>query len=492
MPGENESRPSFSLSRKWGIGLQVGFVLFVVMAVVVMLNYLSRDYFLRLHLSTQSKAPLSARTMRFLQTMTNQVKVTLYYDRDEPFYSTILELLNEYHLHNSRISLHVVDYQRDPGAAQQLKSKYPFLAAPTAKNLVIFDCEGHGIQPIDGKALVKSVLEPIEGEKEPTFAHRPVTFEGERAFTACLLKVTSPHPLKAYFLRGHGEHDPENAQDDLGYRKFISVLNENYVQAEFLSLLTTNVPSDCNLLVIAGPTVAFSTNELDKIQEYLKQGGRLMALFNSPALRRGQTGLEQLLTSWDVEVTTNVVTDPDRHTSKYDLVVQTFSPTHPAVNPLLKSELQLILPRVVGRLRSKPRPADPTQVEELAFSGPNAFVESTPTERRAFPLMVAAEKGAIEGVVTERGSTRIIVVGDSTFLDNQMIVWAANRDFAGYAVNWLLDRPQLLDDVGPKPVTTYRLTMTHSQLQAAVWMLLGGMPASALAVGGLVWLRRRK
>jgi len=105
--------------------------------------------------------------------------------------------------------------------------------------------------------------------------------------------------------------------------------------------------------------------------------------------------------------------------------------------------------------------------------------------------MVAAEKGAVKGVVTERGSSRLIVAGDSIFLANGWIDSAANRDFASYAANWLLDRTQLLEGIGPRPVSEYRVIMTKTQLQAAEWILLGGMPASVLVLGSLVWLRRR-
>jgi hypothetical protein len=105
--------------------------------------------------------------------------------------------------------------------------------------------------------------------------------------------------------------------------------------------------------------------------------------------------------------------------------------------------------------------------------------------------MVAVEKGAVKGVITERGTTRILAVGDSIFLGNHQIESAANRDFATLAVNWLLERPQLVDGIGPRPITEYRLVMTHSQLQGAQWILLGGMPGAVLLLGGVVWLRRR-
>jgi hypothetical protein len=493
MPAASDPKPSFSPYRKYAIGLQVFLVLALVFAVVVMLNYISRDYFLRLHLSSHTRIPLSPRTIKFLDSLTNQVKVTVYYDKEEPFYKTVVDLLTEYRQHNHRISIRIVDYTRDPGAAQQLKTKYSFLAAPNAKNLIIFDCEGKGVKPVDGNALTKYILEQIPSETERTFRRRPATFEGERAFTATLLAVTSPYPPRAFFLRGHGEHEIDSTDDNLGYREFLRVLNENYIQGEPVSLLDNPYAlTNCNLLIVAGPTVALTDAELQHIDQFLAQGGRMLALFNYTSLKYGPTGLETILANWGVDVTTNTVVDPERYISKgVDVIVLAFSPSHPVVNPLLGSQLDLILPRAIGKLRSRPQPVDAPQVEELAFSGPKSFVKSNPNDRHPFPLMVAVEKGAIKGVVTERSTARMLVVGDSIFLGNRQIYSGANRDFAAYAVNWLLDRTQLLQDMGPRPVKTYQLLMTRKQLNTAEWVLLGGMPGGALLIGGLVWLRRR-
>jgi hypothetical protein len=106
--------------------------------------------------------------------------------------------------------------------------------------------------------------------------------------------------------------------------------------------------------------------------------------------------------------------------------------------------------------------------------------------------MVAVEKGAIKEVITERGTTRMVVAGDSLFLANQQIDSYGNRDFAGYLANWLLDRPQLLGGVGPKRVTDFKFVTTNAQMQSAQLILLGGLPGSVLLLGGLVWLRRRR
>lgn len=492
MAAEPRSKPSFSPYRRWGIGLQVTVVIALVLSVVVMVNYLSQDFFLRFHWSTRTRNPLSPRTVRFVQTLTNQVRVTVYYDKKDPFFSTIMDLLGEYRLANSRISIATVDYLRDPGAAGQLK--YPFLSSPLAKNLVIFDCEGK-VKPVEGNELAQVILEQIPGEKDLQFRRKPVAFLGEQLFTAALLTVTSPKPLKAYFLQGHGEHAIDSGDKNVGYLKFATVFwEQNYIQVERLSLLGTNtVPMDCNLLVIAGPTLPLAETELEKVDRYLSQGGRLFALFNSLAPQR-TTGLEAILAKWGVQVGNSAVRDPDNNVggSQSDMVVSQFG-RHAVVNPLLLASLHLINPRPISALRARTQAADAPHVEELAFSGPRSFLAGTsPSEAHAFPLMVAVEKGAIKDVITERGTTRMIITGDSYFLANYWIDSAANKDFLGYAVNWLLDRTQLLQGVGPQSLPEYRLIMTQAQERQTRWLLLGALPGAPLALGLLVWLRRRR
>jgi hypothetical protein len=105
--------------------------------------------------------------------------------------------------------------------------------------------------------------------------------------------------------------------------------------------------------------------------------------------------------------------------------------------------------------------------------------------------MVAVEKGTIKGVLQERGSTAILVVGDSDLLSNSEIDVAANRDFAGFAVNWLLDETQLLQGIGPHAVKEYKLIMTHGQINSVRWLLLVAMPGGILLFGGFVWFQRR-
>jgi hypothetical protein len=509
MPMPREPEPSFSPRRRWRIIFHVSLATLLVLTVVVMVNYLSRDCFTRWYWGARAKTELSPFTARFLHSLTNPVQVTLFYDREDPLYRTIANLLDEYHLANPRLTVRTVDYLRQPGLAQAVRAQCGLPEG--AKNIIVFDCPGTGHRlPFDGKQLIRGVAElaPIESESGPDRApikfeilRRPTEFLGEQVFTSAILAVTDPKKSNAYFVEDHrGEPDLEDGRD-YGYRTFKSILEQYSIRASALSLLGTNtVPTNCDLLVIAGPQQAFSAIELQKIDHYLNQGGRLLALFKFDPLalstktgRVPPCGLEGILEKWGVDVGDSIILDPGNSSGAggFDILVCWFNQSHPVVNPLIQRGLQMIQPRMVGRLKSRVESADAPRVDELAFTSKGSYTTADPRHQQSYPVMAAVEN-TIRGVSTERNSTRMLIVGDSLFLANQFIDQAENKAFAGYAANWLLNRVQLLQGIGPKPIGQYRVVMTRIQTQATRWLLLAGMPGSVLFLGALVWLRRRR
>jgi ABC-2 type transport system permease protein len=501
MATDSKTQPSFSTARRWKIGFDLVLRTALVLAVVIMVNYLGSrpHFFCRFFLSSQTNVKLSPQTLAILETLTNRVEITLYYDKQDDFYPTIVKLLDEYRSANSHLSVRAVDYVRDAGEAQKVKERYN-LNAPTDKNLIVFERApakpADGVGPFkvaNGDGLVQVKVEQVPNPKEREFRRKPIAFMGEQVFTSMLLAVTTAKPFKAYFLQGHGEPSLADS-DNFGYLKFGAVLAQNYVAVTNLELNSdSGVPMDCNLLIFAAaitsPTATLSEPELQKIDEYLNQGGRLLAFFNYNSLRR-PTGLEPILQRWGVNVIADVVKDPNTRSGQ-DIEVRRFS-QHPVVNPLTQFALQMILPRPIERVARANPPANAPQVDELAFSGEKSTLDGDRAEpRRSYPLIAAIEQKPVAGVANPRGNTRIIVAGDSIFLGNYYIDGGANRDFVGYAANWLLDRTTLLK-IGPRPVTEYRLLMTRIQQREVRWLLLGALPGAILFFGCLVWLVRRK
>jgi len=487
-------QPSFVPGRRWKIGFDVVVRTALVLAVVVMVNYLSGTFYRRFYLSSQTRVQLSPQTLNILRSLTNQVDVTLYYDKQDDFYPTIVGILNEYRAASSHISVRTVDYIRDAGEAQKIKERYN-LNSPTDKNLIIFECVSG--KPSDvpgpnkmtpGDGLIQYAPGGVNKDKKLEF--RPVAFRGEMAFTSMLMAVTTGKPFQAYFLQGHGEPSLSD-NDNLGYLKFGSILAENYIALTNLELNgDSGVPMDCSLLVIAAPTDPLSGPELQKIDDYLKQGGRLLVLFNYRNIKR-PNGLETVLQRWGVNVVADVVTDPETVSGR-DIKVRRFG-QHPVVNALVQSALQLYLPRPVEPVEWSTPPPNAPEVTGLAFSSEKStLAEDTAEPPRSYPLITAIEQKPVAGVASPRGNTRIVVAGDSFFLGNYYIEGGANRDLVSYAANWLLDRGTLLKGIGPQPVTEFRLLMTQVQQREVRWLLLGALPGAVLLFGSLVWLARRR
>ena len=264
MPTDSKPQPSFSPGRRWRIGFDVAVRTALVLAVVVMVNYLGARFFGRVYLSSQTRIQLAPRTLEVLKSLTNHIDVTLYYDKQDDYYPTIVALLKEYCAASPRLSVKTVDYVRDAGEAQKIKEQYK-LNAPTDKNLVIFDAGDKHVKIVYGDALTQVKLEQVPNPKEREFRRKPIAFNGEQAFTSMLLAVTKDKPFQAYFLQGHGEPALDDS-GNLGYLKFGSILAQNYIAVQNLELTGDNpVPMDCNLLIIAAPTVPLSDLELQKI-----------------------------------------------------------------------------------------------------------------------------------------------------------------------------------------------------------------------------------
>ncbi|MEK7780749.1 MAG: DUF4350 domain-containing protein [Verrucomicrobiota bacterium] len=493
-----QSQPSFTPRRKWGVGFDIVVRTLVVVAVLTMLNHLAGVFFHREYLSAATKQELSERTKNVLQSVTNEVSVTIYYNTKDPFYDTIAALLREYQARNPLIRVETVDYLGDTAEALRIKREFqlPETTEDSEKNFVLFK-SGTESRQVPGDFLTDTVVG--RNQKTGEYVRRATAFKGETAFTAMLLAVTNPKPLKAYVLQGHGEHDIESGDEQAGYLDFKSLLQQNAVRVEPLWLSGVDpIPADCFLLVIPGPRHAIPESEIQKIEQYLDEGGRLFALFNSDA-NADSISLERLLVQkWNVLVTDSVVKDTNNAINSIkmaparDVTIGTFS-EHPAVKGLLNFQLNLYAPRVVGEKKNKEAPADAPTVNILFASQPSAELANNPgVSPRSFPLAVAVEKNAVRGVVTARGNTRMIIVGDSFFLANGQMKLFANRDFAHYALNWLLDRPQFAEGIGPKSFTEFRVTLTEAQMEKMTWWLLGAIPGGVLLCGVLVWWRRRK
>lgn len=500
MNKNSEQKNNYLFLRRLSSGTQVFISTLAIVSIVVMVNYLSARHFKRIDITASSQWKLSPLTLKFLNSLTNDVKVIVYFDKDNPAYGLTTSLLREYSAVNSAIKLEIVNPTTNPSEAERIKSRYK-LGSSEGRDVVIFESKGQ-VKIVYANEVIDYELEPLE-DSQREFRKKIIGFKGEAVFTSALIWVTQPRQLKAYFIQDHREHSPFSRDEIVGYSKFASLLSDMKLQPEPLSLLgSAEIPADCSLLIAAAPLEPYTSDEIEKIDRYLNQGGRMLILLNNNSVNK-VTGLEKMLVGWGVIVGDNIVLDPTRQvpgSRGLALSLNRFG-LHVITEPLINSSIHLLMPRTVSAIKSASSQPDAPKVVELLFTSEQGIVASEIKDgvvqlnpgrviRGCYPVAVAIEKGSVRGVT--RGSSRIVVVGDSFFLANQMIDTAGNRDFAMLAVNWLLDRTELLGGIGPRAVKEFKLLLTQPQLKNLRTLLLVVLPGSVLFIGLIVWVVRRK
>lgn len=486
-----DQKPSFTRGRKWNITFHVLLSSVALFALIGMLNYLAHRHDERIYLSNPAAQKLSPLTLRTLDDLTNKVKIVCFFDRRETLFGAVSSLLKEYQGRSSQIELEFVDY-RLPGRAEAVRAQYK-LATEGEAGRIIFDSNGRV------RTVLSTELSEYAMTSEKEF--RRTGFRGEQLFTAALLNVTQNAALNAYFTQGHGEHG--FGTDEQGYSRFATMLENNNIKVRGLGPLmgTNGVPEDCGLLIIGGASRRFERDEVLNLDRYLSRGGRLLVLLSiSPSARVTPLGIEALLLRWNIEAGFDWVMDLDQSTSGDRNVILTGNyGSHPIVRALLGSRVKLVVPRSVSMKAASGNSADGTKVTELLFTSPKgqlavALDETGAAELKkngAIPLAAAAEKGGIQGVGADSGSSRVVVVGESMFVSNNLIGHAANSDFANQIVNWLVSRDKMLTEIGPSPLSEYQISLTVEQMSQVRWLFLGVIPGVVVVLGFFVWVRRR-
>ncbi len=485
-----DSSPSFSRAGRLAIAASVFVSTLSVLALAFMANYLAAHHAPRFYWGASRDYQLSPLTRTALQTLTNQVRVTVFFDRDHPVYPSVRALLREYRAVSPNLLIDYIDYTLHPTAAQEFRRRSPVTLRNEDPDLVLFEFGGRSkavpardLREYDTRAILR-------GQEAP-----PIAFNGEQLFTSAINAVCEGRPRKVFFLQGHGEHDLRGDAPQTGYRKLVDQLAEDNIEVAPLSLNgMDDIPKDCELLVVAGAQERLTGGERQVIDRYLRGGGRLFVLFAHRAL----SGMENLLAEWGITVGDSLVLDTE-NTDNGVLIVSQFG-NHPVTRPLANSRLYLFLPRAVDAQPVANILGAPAQIKPLLLSGtngiavtafaPDGYRLSAEDRRGAIPLAVAVERGSVPGVAASLGTTRIVAVGESTFLANSFIELAGNRHFAATAVNWLLDRSQFLGGIQPSPIHTYQITMTPFQERMLRWFLLVILPGGVLSLGVLIWWRR--
>ena len=313
----------------------------------------------------------------------------------------------------------------------------------------------------------------------------------EEALTNALAEVTRGSSKKIYFTKGHGEHAIGD-NTERGMKSYAdSLKSDGYQVDEIILTEHKTLPEDMQALVVAGPTAGLTEGEAKLVSEWTAKGGRLVAMID-PGVG---SGLEAVFAGWGINLGNDEVIDLDSQVPAYATAMPAVE--HPITMPkTARSALASLLPLARSVQRSKNVPAGFTVVE-LLKTGARSWGEVDPIKegqevsftpgrdlQGPVPVAVAASWGRGDA------ETRVVVVGNSNFADNNFFRFIGNRDFALNAVSWVAHEEARIS-IRPRSRSANHLFLTADQVRTMKLFAFDVLPFSLLFAGLLVWQTRK-
>ncbi len=461
-------------SRKMRYGSNAIVLTIAVVAIVLMVNFLVGRHSVKFDLTENRFYTLSDATCEFLRGLDQPVKITAFFSDGDSIGDVVRDLLREYTRISPRISVEFVDPDKMPSLAKQ------------------YDISAYGTSVVETSLKSRKVMEYELLDYETT--GDMANFTGEQAFTRALVGLFTEDEQHVYFVTGHGERDL--AENYWQVKSFLD--GEGYVTRAVNLATTGRVPEEAAILVIAGPRKDFAKEEIHAIEAYLDEGGNVAALLDPLGQADDLPNLKEMLRNQGIGVNDDLVIDPGSH---YFLDMAGVIPktrSHLITERLVTKDLSTFLPRSRSLYRiddgEKDWESSSISVEPLLETTDEAWGETDFASEATFdPKIDMPGPLTLAYVVKhELGSSqaRLLVVGNASFLDNDIVTFQGNIDFFMNSVGWMTGKKDSIS-IRPKTPSYEQVYLSDRQAKSVFYSTVMVIPAAFALLGVGVWVRRR-
>jgi ABC-type uncharacterized transport system involved in gliding motility auxiliary subunit len=236
----------------------------------------------------------------------------------------------------------------------------------------------------------------------------------------------------------------------------------------------------------------YAPSESAILADYLARGGSVLLMVD--LVFPLEPHLAALLAQAGVGVGEGVVVDPlDHYFTDEQMVAVTRYAPHPITRGLALSFYPGVRP-----LEALPAPG--VTVTPLATSSAESYVQPLPgvaagdanTRVRGARVLAIASEGVLPGIPNAPVKTfRLVVTGDADFASNSFFPYMSNSDLVLAMLAWLVGEERAPTMKPPIEVLP-TVVLTQRQVYGIFIVTVLGLPGMVMAIGGVVWWRRRR
>lgn len=515
----NKFRKSFS-SRKFKMGSFQTIIMIIVIAVVVVLNIIVARLGFSIDMNTDYLYSLSDDTISFVSGLKDDI--TIYYlveDGNETISGNTEEVggANITNINIKNINIENIINLYDGYGHITVEKRNPVLYPNFAKDYTEEEVADNDVIVVDNNTkksqyvsfqqdMIESGYDTSSGGYYPV----PQYLKLESAVTSAIQKVTLKNTKKVYVTSDHGE---QAFGDD-----FNNLLSMNGMEKEDFEIAkNTEIPEECNLLIMNSPSQDLTDNEYQYISDYLGGGGKAMLFLNYTS---ETPNFDKLMKDYGINVKSGMVLDPEGYYVSYGSgMYMLLTPNVVEGNSIAADVGNASTMAWYSRgMTADAKVRGSLTTESVLVTSKDAYCKSADAlsnnevdktdkdESGPFSIAMTALDTHAEDTKGEGHATKLFVVGSAAFTSvpdysSQSMVSIignnqyGNRSILVNALSWLVgdagDEIQVLDIPG-RSLLVDRTTISDGYVRFWTATLLGIVPAALLLVGFLIWNRRRK
>lgn len=441
--------------------------MFVVAGLFGLVNFISYMNPKQIDLTASHKNSLSPQTARLVGRLPYEVKAYAFVKDVENLRAAPRRVLQQYEYAGDRFKWEFVDPDKKPSLARD-----------------------YGVTQYN-----TSVLVGRNGKKETL-----VEGLSEEKLTNAIIRLISTKEHVVYFTKGHGERDI-NSREAAGYDEIRTALkNQNFKVGELELFLNAPIPEDAAIIVLAGPQKEPLDAEKKKLDDYVRDGGRVLFLTGSFSANNAGSWLEKYGLKPDNDIIVDgasklmggnalapMVTAYEEHPVTKDFKLMTFFP-------------------LACSVRAKSDPEHGVSTSDLAKTRPDTWGETDEAELKSGkvkndqgkdlqgPLTIAAISDVTTTVKDKEGKPKkgaVALVCDSEFVSNAYVNIGGNKDLFMNIVNHLASEEDRVT-ISSRPPDSEPLILTARQISGMAAASVVGLPLTVLVAGLWVTIRRRR
>ncbi len=447
-------------------------VLVIVTAAILLLNLIVAELpseYTTFDVTSDQLYSLSEDT----KTLVKEVEedVSIYVITSEKQADTILDTtLKKYEGLNSHIKVSYVD----PAVNPKFYTQYTSMGI-TQNSLIVESSKRSKV--IDYSSIYQSEYDYT------TYQSVMKGYDGEGQITSAIAYVTTEEMPKMYMVEGHGELSFDSS--------FTLAIEKANIEYETINLMNyEEIPKDAACVVVNAPTSDFSEDDTNKMLTYMEAGGDVLLISTYTGI--DMPNYHKLLDFYGVSVTEGLVIEAGQDYYYQDPFYLLPEIVYSDItDSVLTNGGYVFVPYAQGLSITE---KEEVSAEALLTTSEESYMRSDVQSAASYTKQEGDVDGPFHlGIKCERDdSTAVIYSCESLFTENADLMVSGNnsRLFSG-----TISQFASYDGSISIPVKSYSVTLLTIPQGTIVMIALITtviLPFSILAIGFIVWLKRRK